>query len=380
MIQADAILRAICTAKSLRYVGTRGDTSAPAVVIGRDPGAEEDQAGKPFIGASGREQDRMLADAGWNPANLWFTNVIKVRIPGNDIKRFGELGIPIELFHNQTLEELQEHKPTIIIPAGETALAFLCPQCTTKKGNKKNTNITKWQGSLLTSPKLQWTHYVVPVIHPAFVLREWSERAIAVLCYGKALDELDYWRSHGMLQPLPARQLLVDLSSDEIIQFLRECLEWKDPLSIDIEMLQKRFVYTVGIARSPDLAISFSLWNFPTDKLMVVFRLLDELLRTHRQIGQNYLNFDSCWFNSLGFTVNSSLVQDTMIRHHVLWPEFPHSLAFQTVQYTREPFYKDDGRRWTPKDDMSRLRRYNARDSAVTYEVFNAQEEEFANG
>src|SRR5439155_15747185 len=136
MIQADAILRAICTAKSLRYVGTRGDTSAPAVVIGRDPGAEEDQAGKPFIGASGREQDRMLADAGWNPANLWFTNVIKVRIPGNDIKRFGELGIPIELFHNQTLEELQEHKPTIIIPAGETALAFLCPQCTTKKGNK----------------------------------------------------------------------------------------------------------------------------------------------------------------------------------------------------------------------------------------------------
>src|SRR5437016_10845490 len=101
MGQSEVLLRAICTAKSLRFVGARGSVAAPAVVIGEAPGAEEDQAGKPFVGASGREQDRMLADAGWNPADLWFTNVYKVRPPGNDMSRIGELGIPVELFHNQ---------------------------------------------------------------------------------------------------------------------------------------------------------------------------------------------------------------------------------------------------------------------------------------
>ena len=67
MGQSEVLLRAICTAKSLRFVGARGSVAAPAVVIGEAPGAEEDQAGKPFVGASGREQDRMLADAGYPP-------------------------------------------------------------------------------------------------------------------------------------------------------------------------------------------------------------------------------------------------------------------------------------------------------------------------
>jgi hypothetical protein len=47
-----------------------------------------------------------------------------------------------------------------------------------------------------------------------------------------------------------------------------------------------------------------------------------------------------------------------------------------TRQYTREPYYKDDGHHWSVKH-MDKLRRYNCLDVCVTYEIWEAQEEEF---
>jgi hypothetical protein len=47
-----------------------------------------------------------------------------------------------------------------------------------------------------------------------------------------------------------------------------------------------------------------------------------------------------------------------------------------TRQYTREPYYKDEGHGWSFKD-MRKLKRYNALDVTVTYEVYLAQEQEF---
>jgi hypothetical protein len=46
------------------------------------------------------------------------------------------------------------------------------------------------------------------------------------------------------------------------------------------------------------------------------------------------------------------------------------------MQYTREPYYKDEGKNWTVKEKTS-MKRYNAKDCCVTYEVWERQEEEF---
>jgi DNA polymerase I-like protein with 3'-5' exonuclease and polymerase domains len=61
-----------------------------------------------------------------------------------------------------------------------------------------------------------------------------------------------------------------------------------------------------------------------------------------------------------------------------LWPEFEHKLQFQTFQYTREPYYKDEGKLWTPKEGLAGLQLYNCKDSAVTYEIRDKQDEDFA--
>jgi DNA polymerase len=63
-------LKQICRLKGLNYVGSRGPKAADVVAVGEAPGANEDQAGLPFVGASGREQDKMLSEAGINPVEV----------------------------------------------------------------------------------------------------------------------------------------------------------------------------------------------------------------------------------------------------------------------------------------------------------------------
>jgi DNA polymerase I-like protein with 3'-5' exonuclease and polymerase domains len=81
---------------------------------------------------------------------------------------------------------------------------------------------------------------------------------------------------------------------------------------------------------------------------------------------------------ALGFSDGVHLCDDTLVRHHVLHPEMSHKLDFQVMQYTRQPFYKDDGRGWQLRDGMIKLKRYNCLDACCTLEVFEEQEHEFA--
>lgn len=142
-------------------------------------------------------------------------------------------------------------------------------------------------------------------------------------------------------------------------------------------MLRKAHVYTISLAMSPWSAISFSFADFGDMQGVIIWRLLDKIFRTKRQIGQNYLTFDACWLESLGFRPDPELVDDTLISHHVLWLEFKHRLEFQTMQYTREPYYKDEVKTWRSGKGLKQLRLYNAKDAAVTYEIFLEQEKEF---
>lgn len=369
-------LKAECSRLGLRYVGGRGDPNSPCWTFGESPGEHEEQALLSFIGPSGREQDRMLSEAGFATHECYFINPYNVRPPSNDLDALEGLGIPKAVYEAAFLETIRLHKPTILICAGATSLGILCPNL---PSSRSGIAITKWRGSLLTSPLFDWPHYIIPVYHPAFILREWSERQVAIFCYARAKEELDYWRKNGKLRPLPERQFLTEPSYDDTITFLHEVLGSSDAASIDIEMLHRKFVSTIGVASSPQRAISFGIFDFPTvEQTAKVWRLLDRILRTKKQIGQNYVNFDCCWLETIGFQPNLELVQDTLIIHHCLWPELEHSLQFMTIQYTRQPFYKDEGRRWSPKDGKAALQRYNAMDCAVTYEVYLREMEELA--
>ncbi|RHW27594.1 uracil-DNA glycosylase [Nocardioides immobilis] len=54
-----------------------GDPGAALVLLGEQPGDQEDRAGEPFVGPAGKLLDRALADAGIEPESVFRTNVVK---------------------------------------------------------------------------------------------------------------------------------------------------------------------------------------------------------------------------------------------------------------------------------------------------------------
>lgn len=378
---ADTALRQALALKGLNYVGTRGNTSSRVCILGEAPGEKEDLKGLPFIGPSGYLLDKMLNEAGFKNNEIWFTNPFKTRPPDNKLDRLPELGIPTKMFLDAFWEELERYKPTIIVSCGKTPTQLLCPftkpKRIIKKQDEKKDGFGHWRGSLLTSPLLTWEHYIIPIYHPAFVLRQYSEREICTFILQRAHEELTYFQQKKALQPLPIRSIITSPSFDIACNFLRRCIASPNPISVDIELLRRKVPYTISFAVSPTEAISFSFWNYPPNQLCQLWRLMDHVFTNKQQIGQNYTTFDAHWLRALGFSVNLSLVHDTLIRHHILWPGLRHKLEFQTMQYTREPYYKEEGHSWSPRDGIDKLMSYNCKDTLVTYEIFNAQQQEF---
>lgn len=365
----------LVSSKGLRWVKGRGNPASRLWIVGEAPGADEDQCGFSFVGYSGKEQDKMISEGGLSePAH--FTNPYNIRPPDNKMSRFEELGVPKQLFESNFFQSLSLHQPPIIMTVGETSTKLLLPFTEPKRENKKESFISKWMGSLLVSPFLNYPHYVIPCYHPAYILRSWGDRVVAVLCYAKAVEELEYWRIHGKLRPLPERKIDYNLNPQDLLARLSLILS-NSCVSFDIEMLRRRLVYTISFAESPFTAVAYKLWGYDPVVGAKIIKETDRILSSCTLIGQNCTVFDEPWLSSTGFSPSINLTHDIMVRHHILWPELRHRLAFTTMQYTREPYYKDDGRTWSAKDNTKQLLLYNGKDACVTYEVFLAQEEEF---
>src|SRR5229473_520374 len=369
-------LKQLCSSLGRKYVGFRGSPQAPIWLVGEAPGADEDQAGVPFVGSSGRELDRMLVEAGIPSGLCCFVNPYKTRPPDNDIDRIEETGITKQIFEEQFIEELNEYKPSFIAPVGGTSLQILCGF--TIDPRDKESKISKWRGSLLSSEQLRWPHYVIPNFHPAYILREWSDRDVVVFIFRRLKEEYDYFATNRKLSPLPERELIADPSFGEAQEYLNECLNHPGPTSVDIELLARRVPICCSFSFNRNSAVSISLLDGDVSNLRILWRLINRILTEKRLVGQNWTTFDANWMEALGFDGGVRLCDDTLVRHHVLHPELSHKLDFQVMQYTRQPFYKDEGRGWVLRDGMVKLKRYNCLDACCTLEVYEEQEHEFA--
>lgn len=283
------------------------------------------------------------------------------------------------------LQTLDLHKPTFIVPLSDLVLNFLVPHTTQAK--EKNSSLAKWAGSLLQSKYLSYPHYIIGSQPPDWVTRNWIYNEIqAFIDFGHIREEFEFWRKYGTTNPLPHRSLNVQPNYSDLVSYLSECL-LLPMVSVDIETIRPgkgRFYYqinpgypyTIAIAKSPKDAMSFSLWDYTEDQCIVIWRLLDELFTKVPQIGQNYFLFDSHYLEALGFRLCLSRCCDTLLRHHILWPSLKHALHFQTRQYTREPYYKDEGKNFNIRRKKEFMI-YNAKDAAVTFEIYDEQEKEF---
>src|SRR5262245_54989912 len=75
--QVTACTRCDLYRRATQTVFGEGPSSARVVLIGEQPGNEEDLAGHPFVGPAGRLLDRVLAAAGLDRSQLYLTNIVK---------------------------------------------------------------------------------------------------------------------------------------------------------------------------------------------------------------------------------------------------------------------------------------------------------------
>jgi DNA polymerase len=139
--------------------GSGGGTSG-VVFIGEGPGANEDKAGLPFVGAAGKFLDEMLHDIGLSRDHVFITNVVKCRPPGNRDPLPEEVYICTEAYLWRQLNIL---KPTLLVTLGRHAMYRFLPA--TEK-------ISEIHGSLMytTNSVSGGELRILPLYHPAAAL------------------------------------------------------------------------------------------------------------------------------------------------------------------------------------------------------------------
>jgi uracil-DNA glycosylase family 4 len=96
-----------------------GDPDADVVFVGEAPGASEDEQGRPFVGRAGRLlESLLLAEAGLERGDVFVTNVVRARPPGNRDPRIDEVRHHVPWL----LAELVVIEPRLIVPLGRHAL------------------------------------------------------------------------------------------------------------------------------------------------------------------------------------------------------------------------------------------------------------------
>lgn len=68
-----------------------GNPAARLMIVGEAPGADEDAAGLPFVGRSGRKLDGLLAEISLTRSAVYISNVVMCRPPGNDDPKANEI-------------------------------------------------------------------------------------------------------------------------------------------------------------------------------------------------------------------------------------------------------------------------------------------------
>jgi len=132
-----------------------GPADARIMVIGEGPGENEDLQGVPFVGQAGRMLDNLLRRAGLKREDLYITNVVKCRPPGNRDPEPDEvhacwpfLMAQVEIIH-----------PKVIVALGKHATQRM----STRFGS---------MGDLLACSDLQYGGIpVVAAYHPSYLLR-----------------------------------------------------------------------------------------------------------------------------------------------------------------------------------------------------------------
>lgn len=148
------------------------DGTGRIIFLGEAPGKEEDLAGRPFVGPSGKILLKALKIANISRTRNWTTNVIHCRPPENQF--WSEDGKTAQAkcypgFIKELKYLLTEAGYRIVVPLGNNALSPF----------KLNQNISSLQGEMRWVTLGDFPVFIMPTYHPSFILRQGGENSQA---------------------------------------------------------------------------------------------------------------------------------------------------------------------------------------------------------
>lgn len=152
----------LCTlGEHARAVPGEGNPRASIMLVGEAPGFYEDQQGRPFVGPAGQFLDELLKAAGYSRSDVYITNVVKHRPPGNRDPEPDEL----EACDGFLRAQIAAIQPRVIVTLGRYSLAKFIPNVRSMR---------EVHGKAFAHNGL----FVCAMYHPAAALHQGSLRAV----------------------------------------------------------------------------------------------------------------------------------------------------------------------------------------------------------
>ena len=138
-----------------------GPVNSEIMFIGEGPGFHENEQGRPFVGAAGKFLEELLSDIGLSREEVFITNVVKCRPPGNRDPHPEEVETCTSTYLDR---QIQAVDPKVIVTLGRFSMNLLMP----------NAKISQIHGQ----PGKIRGRLVVPMYHPAAALHNGSLRPV----------------------------------------------------------------------------------------------------------------------------------------------------------------------------------------------------------
>lgn len=351
----------------------------PIIFVGESWSQSDAKIKAPFCGSSGVELARMLNESGiikltsldrelinkyyatndpelmrslWSlHSEVYLTNVFNIYPERNDLEFFcgpkleGIAGYPPLLKSKYVREEYEpeldrlcaeilHRDPNLVVCLGNTALWALAGR----------TGIMKIRGTTLLSTHTVADFKLLPTYHPSAVNRQWELRPTVIADFMKANREKEY----GEIRR-PARDIWIEPSYDDIVDYTERFIKRSDLLSVDIETSGSR-ITCIGFAPSASTAIVIpfddtrakdgSYWPTKADELKV-WGLVRGILENPNppKLFQNGAYDIAFLWRAYGIKTMGAQ-EDTMLLQHALQPEALKGLGYLGSIYSDEGSWK----------------------------------------
>lgn len=334
-----------------------GKVGADILIVGEAPGERESEEKVPFVGPSGDLLNSILMRHGVDREDVYVMNLSEFQPAGNKFENLlGSWQLKEGL--EKVYDYIAANKPKVIIALGNYPMEALTGF----------SGITAYRGSILPNsifPNIK----VIPTFHPAYVIRDQSNYPVLDLDIKRAIEEVGI---SGFAYP--EYSFVIAPKGIQLEEAVEEILN-SEQVAVDIESVKgSTYILCVGFAISSTKA--FCLVNDNSSEYRhAISRLLSSAIRKIFHNG----SFDVEMLYLNGFDVQG-YDWDTQIAQHNLNPELPKSLAFLTSVYTRQPYYKNDGKEaipegkdWNKKKVREELWTYNCKDCCVTFDIAQQQ-------